>query len=127
MARRGTVAGWTFQLAVEVLQALHRARLQPAKGLRPSQLAQLLRVDGLQLQPVLEALTALDWVGQVSDAAVSAADVPESRYVLLADPESTLLAPLVQRLLLQRVDSLGPLWANAKLETLRMADVLQAR
>ena len=127
VARRGTVAGWTFQLAVEVLQALHRARQQPAKGLRPSQLAQLLRVDGLQLQPVLEALTALDWVGQVSDAAVSAADVPESRYVLLADPESTLLAPLVQRLLLQRVDSLGPLWANAKLETLRMADVLQAR
>jgi len=110
-----------------VLQVLHRARQQPAKGLRPSQLAQLLRVDGLQLQPVLEALTALDWVGQVSDAAVSAADVPESRYVLLADPESTLLAPLVQRLLLQRVDSLGPLWANAKLETLRMADVLQAR
>ena len=47
--------------------------------------------------------------------------------MLLADPESTLLAPLVQRLLLQRVDSLGPLWANAKLETLRMADVLQAR
>ena len=108
-------------------RVLHRARQQPAKGLRPSQLAQLLRVDGLQLQPVLEALTALDWVGQVSDAAVSAADVPESRYVLLADPESTLLAPLVQRLLLQRVDSLGPLWANAKLETLRMADVLQAR
>lgn len=127
VARRGTVPGWTFQLAVEVLQELHRARQQPAKGLRPSQLAQLLRVDGLQLQPVLEALTALDWVGQVSDAAVSAADVPESRYVLLADPESTLLAPLVQRLLLQRVDSLGPLWANAKLETLRMADVLQAR
>ena len=32
-----------------------------------------------------------------------------------------------ERLLLQRVDSLGPLWANAKLESLRMADVLQAR
>ena len=48
MARRGTVAGWTFQLAVEVLQQLHRAH-QPLKGLRPSQLAQLLRVDGLQL------------------------------------------------------------------------------
>jgi len=108
-----------------VLQALHRARLHPIKGLRPSQLAQLLRVDVLQLEPVLGALTALDWVGQVNDAAVSAADVPESRYVLLADPASTLLAPLVQRLLLQRVDSLGPLWANARLETLRMADVLQ--
>lgn len=127
VARRGTVAGWTFQLAVEVLQALYRARQQPIKGLRPSQLAQLLRVDGLQLQPVLEALTALDWVVQVNDAAVSAADVPESRYVLLADPDSTLLAPLVQRLLLQRVDSLGPLWVNARLESLHMADVLQAR
>ena len=76
---------------------------------------------------MLEALTALDWVVQVNDAAVSAADVPESRYVLLADPESTLLAPLVQRLLLQRVDSLGPLWVNARLESLYMADVLQAR
>ena len=58
---------------------------------------------------------------------MSAADVPESRYVLLADPDSTLLAPLVQRLLLQRVDSLGPLWVNARLESLYMADVLQAR
>ena len=100
VARRGTVAGWTFQLAVEVLQQLHRVRHQPLKGLRPSQLAQLLRVDGLQLAPVLEALTALDWVGQVNDAAVGEADAPESRYVLLANPRTTPLAPLVQRLLL---------------------------
>ena len=126
VARRGTVVGWTFQLAVEVLQALHRARQQPAKGLRPSQLAQLLRVDGLQLQPVLEALTALDWVGQVSDAAVSAADVPESRYVLLANPGTTPLAPLVQRLLLDRSESLQPLWSKARLEGLLLEDVLQA-
>lgn len=126
VARRGTVAGWTFQLAVEVLQALHRVRLQPAKGLRPSQLAQLLRVDGLQLAPVLEALTALDWVGQVNDAAVSEADVPESRYVLLANPGTTPLAPLVQRLLLERSESLQPLWSKARLEGLLLEDVLQA-
>lgn len=125
VARRGTVAGWTFQLAVEVLQALHRARQQPAKGLRPSQLAQLLRVDGLQLAPVLEALTALDWVGQVNDAAVGEAVVPESRYVLLANPGATPLAPLVQRLLLERSESLQPLWAKARLEGLLLEDVLQ--
>ncbi|MBU0891223.1 MAG: hypothetical protein KKH21_10095, partial [Gammaproteobacteria bacterium] len=115
----------TFQLAVEVLQELHLARRHATRGLRPSQLAQRLRVDVLQLEPVLETLTTLDWVGQVSDTAVSAADVPESRYVLLTNPESTLLAPLVQRLLLQRVESLGPLWAKAKLESLHIADVLR--
>ncbi|TQN07670.1 tRNA-processing RNAse BN [Acidovorax temperans] len=125
VARRGTVAGWTFQLAVEVLQQLHRVRHQPLKGLRPSQLAQLLRVDGLQLAPVLEALTALDWVGQVNDAAVGEADVPESRYVLLANPGATPLAPLVQRLLLERSESLQPLWAKARLEGLLLEDVLQ--
>lgn len=125
VARRGTVAGWTFQLAVEVLQQLHRVRHQPLKGLRPSQLAQLLRVDGLQLAPVLEALTALDWVGQVNDAAVGKADVPESRYVLLANPGATPLAPLVQRLLLERSESLQPLWSKARLEGLLLEDVLQ--
>ena len=125
VARRGTVAGWTFQPAVEVLQQLHRVRHQPLKGLRPSQLAQLLRVDGLQLAPVLEALTALDWVGQVNDAAVGEADVPESRYVLLANPRTTPLAPLVQRLLLERSESLQPLWSKARLEGLLLEDVLQ--
>lgn len=125
VARRGTVAGWTFQLAVEVLQQLHRVRHQPLKGLRPSQLAQLLRVDGLQLAPVLEALTALDWVGRVNDAAVGDADVPESRYVLLANPGATPLAPLVQRLLLERSESLQPLWSKARLEGLLLEDVLQ--
>ncbi|MFN4031815.1 MAG: YihY family inner membrane protein [Acidovorax temperans] len=125
VARRGTVAGWTFQLAVEVLQQLHRVRHQPLKGLRPGQLAQLLRVDGLQLAPVLEALTALDWVGQVNDAAVGEADVPESRYVLLANPGATPLAPLVQRLLLERSESLQPLWSKARLEGLLLEDVLQ--
>lgn len=126
VARRGTVAGWTFQLAVEVLQELHRARSHAMKGLRPSQLAQRLRVDMLQLEPVLEALTALDWVGQVSDAAMSVSDVPESRYVLLIDPQNTPLEPLVHKLLLERSTSLEPLWARAGLGGLHVHDVLQA-
>lgn len=126
VARRGTVAGWTFQLAVEVLQELHRARSHAMKGLRPSQLAQRLRVDMLQLEPVLEALTALDWVGQVSDAAMSVSDVPESRYVLLIDPQNTPLEPLVHKLLLERSTSLEPLWARAGLGGLHVRDVLQA-
>ncbi|MFY3386842.1 YihY family inner membrane protein [Paracidovorax sp. MALMAid1276] len=125
VARRGTLPGWTFQLAVEVLQQLHAARQSPAKGLCPSQLAQLLRVDVLQLEPVLEALTAIDWAGQMAEAAVSAADVPESRYVLLADPAQTRLEPLLKRLLLERADALEPLWTSASLSDLRLADIIQ--
>ena len=125
VARRGTVPGWTFQLAVEVLQELQRARRHIGKGLRASQLAQLLRVDVLQLAPVLDALTALDWAGRTSDPAQSAADDPEPRYVLLADPERTLLAPLLQRLLLDRSGSLEPLWSNAGLAQLHLSDLLQ--
>ncbi|KQO25725.1 YihY family inner membrane protein [Acidovorax sp. Leaf78] len=124
VARRATVAGWNFQLAIEVLQELHRARSQPMKGLRPSQLAQLLRVDVLQLEPVLEALTALDWVGELTEAAVSASDVPEPRWVLLADPARTLLAPLAEKLLIERAPSLAPLWERSGLDRLFMADVL---
>jgi membrane protein len=112
-------------LAVEVLQELQRARHHIHKGLRVSQLAQLLGVDVLQLAPVLDALTALDWVGRTSDPAHSAADEPEPRYVLLADPEKTLLEPLLQRLLLDRADSLEPLWDSAGLAQLHLSDVLQ--
>lgn len=124
VARRGTVAGWTFQLAVEVLQALQRAREQPAKGLRANQLAQLLRVDVLQLEPVLETLIALDWVGQLNDAVSDATAVPEPRYVLLIQPQATPLAPLLHRLLLEPSPSLGPLWQRAGLAQLCVADVL---
>jgi membrane protein len=124
VARRGTVAGWTFQLAVEVLQELQRARRAHFKGLRASQLAQVLRVDMLQLQPVLEALAGLDWVGQINDLASGLAEVPEPRYVLLVDPADTPLAPLVNRLLLDQAPSLDALWSNARLRELQMADVL---
>lgn len=124
VARRGTVAGWGFQLAVEVLQELHHARQLPFKGLRAAQLAQSLRVDVLQLEPVLEALAALDWIGQVSDPVASAADVPELRYVLLVDPERTALEPLVQRLLLDQTERLAPMWNTAGFARLKLQDVL---
>ena len=125
VARRSTGAGWGFQLAVESLQELHRERSLPARGLRPAELAQRLRVDLLQLVPVLEVLTALDWVGAVADADSAVAEAAEPRYVLLAEPASTPLEPLVERLLLQRQPSLGPLWSRAGLAGLCMADVLQ--
>ena len=54
-----------------------------------------------------------------------ALDLSAYRYVLLADPERTLLAPLLQRLLLDRSGSLEPLWSNAGLAQLHLSDLLQ--
>lgn len=124
VARTPSGQGWAFQLAVEVVQQLHRARSLAGKGLRMGQLAQLLRVDALQLEPVLEVLTALDWVGQINEVAAQGADAPESRYVLLADPLITPLEPLLTRLLVERAASLEPLWSQAVLPDLRLADLL---
>ncbi|QNP60662.1 YihY family inner membrane protein [Paenacidovorax monticola] len=124
VARTPSGQGWAFQLAVEVVQQLHRARSLAGKGLRMGQLAQLLRVDALQLEPVLEVLTALDWVGQINEVAAQRADAPESRYVLLADPLITPLEPLLTRLLVERAASLEPLWSQAALPDLRLADLL---
>lgn len=125
VARRGALPGWHFQLALEVLQQLQRARSTPAKGLRSSQLARALRVDALQLAPVLQALAALDWAGLVT-AGPGAQQGGEPRHVLLVDPQSTLLEPLVHKLLLERSESLAPLWANTGLGALHIADVLDA-
>ena len=124
--RHANGPGWPFQLAVELLQALHGARGTPAKGLRVAELAQELRVDALALQPALATLEALDWIGAVSDAfdAGGSASEPGARYLLLVDPATTPLAPLLQHLLLPREESLQPLWTHAHLAELKLADAL---
>ncbi|MBK7510364.1 MAG: hypothetical protein IPI16_20755 [Comamonadaceae bacterium] len=59
--RRGGTPGWRFQLAVEAIQMLDAARGTPAKGLNVADLAHRLKVDSLQLEPVIDTLLALDW------------------------------------------------------------------
>jgi len=119
VARRGHGHGWQFQLALEVLQQLHEQQKTSRRGRSASSLANLLRVDVLQLEPALEALTALGWVGQLvedSDA--------EPPYILLADPDQTLLEPLIQRLLLDKTDTTLPLWAAAGWPGIRLRQAL---
>ncbi len=125
VARRAGGQGWAFLLAVEALQQLHAARGQPAHGLTALQLAQLLRVDVLQLEPVLDALKGLDWVVQVDESAAGASDSVDARYVLLADPVTTHMEPLVRHLLIERSEPLERFWAHTGLEVLRLADVLE--
>jgi len=124
VARRSGHQGWNFELAVEVLQQLHAARQTRVHGLRLDELAQRLRVDALQLEPPLDALLGLDWVGRLQEEDEATQRQAEPRYVLLADPQATPLAPLVQRLLLERSASLEGLWGRAGLDGLRLGDVL---
>jgi membrane protein len=85
-----------------------------------AQLVAALRVDAQQLEPVLETLALLDWVRQLSEA-----DTPdESRYVLLAEPATTLLAPLLQQLLLGRSAAVEKLWTKGGWNSLTLDDAL---
>ena len=120
VARRGGAHGWQFQLAIEVLQQLHGAHHSARKGVSASQLAERLQVDVLQLEPVLETLLALDWAGQLDEAK----DNTEARYLLMADPDSTRLEPLLERLLLDKSTSLSRFWSNGAWPQLRLRDAL---
>lgn len=120
VTRRGSAHGWHFQLAIETLQILDKARTTARMGVSASQLAEMLAIDVLQFEPVLETLVELDWVGQLNDAEGSA----ESRYLLLADPETTRLEPLMQNLLLDTAPSLQNLWEKASWPSLKLRDAL---
>jgi len=120
VARSAGAHGWQFQLAIEVLQQLRQAQQAGTTGRTTLELAQALQIDALQLQPVLETLTALDWTGQLREQG----DDTPSRNVLLADPARTPLAPLVHRLLLPRALAVEQLWEKAQLSRLRLDEVL---
>ena len=112
--------GWRFQLALETLQGLHRARSGPAKGRTVTELAAAAQVSHLGIEAALEPLLKLDWVARIDPAAGQT----EPRYVLLADPDSTPLAPLLQDLLLRREASTEGLWSGSQWARLRLRDVL---
>ena len=126
VARRATMHGWPFLLAIEVLQHLHRAKMRGDKGLNVAQLVQALQVDPLQLEPVLDTLGALDWIGRLDelDPQSTGAKPREPRWLLLVDPDATALLPLVERLLLTPAPALENLWRNTDRHGMRLRDVL---
>ncbi len=119
ISRRGSAHGWQFQLAVEVVQQLYRRREKSRHGCGASALAEELQVNVLQLEPVLETLASLGWVGQLVQE-----EEGEERYILLADPDQTLLEPLMQQLLLDKTESTSPLWTHGNWATLTLRQVL---
>ena len=120
--REGRSVGWRFQLALEVMQRLNLARHTHERGLSLMQLCEALHLDPLQLEEVLSTLVDLDWVGRLNESTNIHSDAQEGRYVMLADPHQTLLAPLMDRLLLVRSAESEGLWM--KWQDLRLRDVL---
>ena len=120
VSRRGGAHGWQFQLALESLQSLEHSRGSTPRGMPASALAQQLRVDVLALEPVLDTLMQLDWVGQLVDTDSDKA----SRFVLLVNPDSTTIEPLVDALLLDRTLTTDKLRARAGWADTRLREVL---
>ncbi len=105
--RRRGGPGWQFQLALEVLQQLDAVRGLGDKGKTIGQLCASLQTDSQRLEPVLEALMAMDWIGQLSATQGSGGS---ARMVLLVDPTITSLEPLLHALLLPKSDMTHNLW-----------------
>lgn len=88
VVRRATTPGHAFELALQLLARIHGQR-----GASVADLAAALRLDPLQIEPVLETLVAMDWIGRLDEEGAA-------RYVLLVDPAATPAAPLLEALLL---------------------------
>ena len=118
--RRVEGHGWHFQLALELVKVLEQARGTTQRGLPRQALMRSLHVTDLQLEPVLETLIALDWVGRIEDVN----DPVNARFMLLADVQSTALEPLMRQLLLPSTEATEPLWRSGRLSTLFLKDAL---
>jgi membrane protein len=117
MVQHGRRPGQGFALALEIVHRLQRSRQAGEHGLTGIALASTLRIDPLQIESVLEALIGLDWVGRLEEEG-------HPRYVLLCEPVSTPLAPLVNRLLLAPSDALAAARRHMQIERIQLADVL---
>lgn len=109
LPRRREGPGMRFQLALELLHALHNARLKGLKGQTLPQLCAALDADTLDLDPVLETLTAMDWVGLLQE---EHGQSHEARWVLLVEPSITPVAAVVQAFLIARSSTTEAFWQN---------------
>jgi len=118
--RRPDGHGWQFQVALEVLRVLDQARPDGRRGLSMPQISQALQLSDLQIEPVIEALITLGWVGLLNQPD----DPADAPYVLLADVQSTALEPLVRLLLLPSTQATERLWQSGRLSTLYLKDAI---
>lgn len=125
MERSSSHRGWSFELALEVVAVLDEQRAQSLRGMQPLALAKRLKVDALQLEPALAALTSVRWLGMLpEEGQTRTLEDVEPRYVLLCDPDNTLLAPLLQHLLLDKTPGTQHLWEQGHWDELTLGQAL---
>lgn len=117
VVRRPDTPGGQFQLGLMLLRELVKARAADHRGCSLDRLSHTLRIDPLQIEPVLEVLVELDLVGRLDEEGAS-------RFVLLVDPTDAPAAPLIGRLLLKPAPAINGLWHRAGLDGLKLGDVL---
>ena len=110
--------GSRFRLGLALLRTLGHGRDAGLQGLTGPALSHALSTDPLQIDPLLDTLVGIDWVGRLDEP-------DEARYVLLVDPEKTPAEPLIAALLLDPSPDLGPFWKQARFDQLRLADLLR--
>lgn len=110
IARLGEHPSFVLELALELLHELRGLKAEAARGASAAELAARLRVSDLQLEPSLELLQQLDWIGLLQESPAQAPDAP--RWVLLVEPEQTPLAPLLQRTVFPPSAAFAPFHAH---------------
>lgn len=117
MLHRPEQPGLPLELALEVIRELWRGQKAGRPGLSAQDLALRLRIDPLQLEPSLDALLAMDWLGRLEEAGAQ-------RLVLLVAPDVTPAEPLLRALLAEHSPALGPLWRHGDWASCSVAELL---
>ena len=110
-------AGYRFALAVALLRELAQVRGAARRGLGLHELAAAVRVDPLQVEPVLDLLIAMDWVARLDEA-------DAQRHILLIDAERTPARALIDALLLGDDRAVAAFRRRAGLDTLTVSALL---
>ncbi len=117
---RPDTPGQPLAMALEVLRELWRVRDAGLQGLSDLALARALRVDPLQLSPVVDKLLSMGWIGRLEEEGAQ-------RLVLLCAPERAPAEPLLTGFLADRQGLLANLWAQGQWAELTLDRLLAAR
>jgi membrane protein len=115
---RPDTPGQPLAMALEVLRELWRVRDAGRQGLSDLGLARALRVDPLQLSPVVDKLLSMGWIGRLEEEGAQ-------RLVLLCAPERAPAEPLLTGFLADRQGLLANLWAQGQWAGLTLDRLLE--
>lgn len=117
VVRQPSTPGHRFALALQLMGLLHAAQQAQAGGLDLGGMAAKLRLDPLQIEPVLDLLMARDWVARLDESGAQ-------RHVLLVDPQRMPARLLLDELLLAPEARVAHFRDRAGFDRLVLADLL---